>query len=537
MAGSRLFYRLMYSIRLALYAEREGLSGKETLARLEEDKERRRLSRRDFVGAVAATGALAAMPSAVRAAAHSLSTPRIAIVGAGLAGLACADRLRERGVSAVLYEANPDRVGGRCFSTLSFPGQAAEIGGELIDTGHHTMRHYANEFNLPLEDYSRNPGETFYLVNGQLYSEAEVVDELRVLIGRMRPDLRLISSAPDAFTHSADDVAFDQMSLAEYLATRAGDLPVVSSVIEHAYIGEYGRETADQPSLNFLLYIRGDRRSRFEPFGGSDERFHVRVGNERIAEAIASRLPGTLNMGAALTRIRKTLTDQFALSFGSSSEELFDAVVIAIPFTVLRTLDLDASLGLSADKLRAINQLGYGWNSKTMVGFNRRPWSVLGGTGESYADLASIQNTWETNWSDAVDHAVLTNFCGGELSRRLQTGPQDDAAIQAQVASFLADLDRIFPGASAAATRISGRYRVEVGHWLTNPYSLGSYTCYQPGQFTGIAGLESQSSGLLKFAGEHTDSFYSYQGFMEGALLSGIRAANELLDDMRAGRL
>jgi monoamine oxidase len=41
----------------------------------------------------------------------------------------------------------------------------------------------------------------------------------------------------------------------------------------------------------------------------------------------------------------------------------------------------------------------------------------------------------------------------------------------------------------------------------------------------------------MKFAGEHADSFYNYQGFMEGALTSGIRAAGELLDDIQAGRL
>ena len=74
-------------------------------------------------------------------------------------------------------------------------------------------------------------------------------------------------------------------------------------------------------------------------------------------------------------------------------------------------------------------------------------------------------------------------------------------------------------------------------HWPTNPWSLGSYTCYQTGQFTSIAGLEGQSAGPLKFAGEHADSFYSWQGFMEGACLSGIRAANEILADVKAGAL
>lgn len=53
----------------------------------------------------------------------------------------------------------------------------------------------------------------------------------------------------------------------------------------------------------------------------------------------------------------------------------------------------------------------------------------------------------------------------------------------------------------------------------------GSYTCYLPGQFTTIAGNEGKSVGNLHFAGEHANSFYEWQGFMEGAVLSGLDAA------------
>jgi monoamine oxidase len=52
-----------------------------------------------------------------------------------------------------------------------------------------------------------------------------------------------------------------------------------------------------------------------------------------------------------------------------------------------------------------------------------------------------------------------------------------------------------------------------------------------------VAGLEGQSAGVIKFAGEHADSFYSWQGYMEGACLSGIAAADELLNDISSGKL
>jgi monoamine oxidase len=76
---------------------------------------------------------------------------------------------------------------------------------------------------------------------------------------------------------------------------------------------------------------------------------------------------------------------------------------------------------------------------------------------------------------------------------------------------------------------VGGNYRAHLEHWPSNPHTLGSYTCYLPGQFTTIAGLEGQPAGNLFFAGEHANSFYVWQGFMEGAALSGIDAADAIL--------
>ena len=103
--------------------------------------------------------------------------------------------------------------------------------------------------------------------------------------------------------------------------------------------------------------------------------------------------------------------------------------------------------------------------------------------------------------------------------------------------AFLDDFDVVFPGAKARAARNGAGYVAHREYWPTNPFALGSYTCYTLGQFTTVAGLESEAAGLLKFAGEHADSFYSWQGFMEGACLSGIRAANEILSDIKSGAI
>lgn len=567
MARSRKFDALRRALRLTRVAEEKQLSTASARALRDEHENAAQstLSRRLFLGGAAAgAGVMLGVVPGARAAGKYATNARIAILGGGLAGLACADALRAKGVTATIYEAHATRVGGRVYSNRSFGAQVAENGGELIDNQHKLMLGYAQEFGLAREDLVKAPGETAYRFFGQSWSEEDVVDQMRVLVARMRPDLQSLSSAPSFFSHSASDLLLDHTSLEEYLATRGPDLPLATAAMKEAYVAEYGREPSEQSCLNMLLFFHLDRRSSFDPFATSDERFHLVGGNDAIATGIADRLPGPIVHGARVTHIRKNAFGQYALTLsGAAVEELADALVIALPFSVLRNIVLDPSLGLSPDQLRAINGLGYGYNAKTMIQFDSRPWATLyGSNGTVYSDQANVQNVWETNYTLAGPTAILTDYSGGARGQALQypvvtppggtpiTGCStchigspsakviDQTVIQGQVEAFLTDLDVVYPGVKAAASRsVSGAYKAHFAHWLRQSSSRGSYTCYLPGQFTSICGLESVPAGLLKFAGEHADSFYNYQGFMEGALTSGIRAAGELLADIQAGRL
>lgn len=160
-----------------------------------------------------------------------------------------------------------------------------------------------------------------------------------------------------------------------------------------------------------------------------------------------------------------------------------------------------------------------------MVGFSRRTWRDTGSNGSSYSDLVHHQTTWETNPSQATPtRAVLTDYSGGDRGAGL-----NPANAQQEVERFLGDLSAVFLGAFADATRTDGKVLAHLEHWPSNPRTLGSYTCYLPGQFTTIAGNEGEPVGNVFFGGEHANSFYEWQGFMEGALLSGLAAAGAIL--------
>ena len=323
------------------------MSSQEAVERARE-RERAAFSRRTFLGGAAAASVLAVSRTG-SAAPNKPAPPDVGIVGAGLAGLQCAYNLGVAGVAATLYEAS-SRVGGRQFSLRGmFPGQNVERGGELIDNLHKTMLGWVNKLDLTREDMTKVPGELTYFFDGKHIAEATIVDEYRAFVAAMSDDLRLSTGAPTAASFNAKDRELDTMNLSDYLVSR-GCGHYARKAIEEAYLAEYGRECTEQSSLNFLLFIHADKRSKFTPFGVySDERFHVVEGNDKIATGIAARIPRAPELGMRLERVRKTASGRIELTLrrgATSVVRTHDHVVLAVPFSVLRTVDLDASLAL-----------------------------------------------------------------------------------------------------------------------------------------------------------------------------------------------
>ena len=198
---------------------------------------------------------------------------------------------------------------------------------------------------------------------------------------------------------------------------------------------------------------------------------------------------------------------------------------------------LDASLGIAPQTRAAIAGLQYGDNTKTMFQFgSNEPFAALGGDGTAYASDPALPNVQvvfpsKTAASGADPTTpVMVDFGFGERGRLLPSVDPDGTG-------FLAGYDEIFPGAAAAAIPLLNGELFARAHWPSDPNALGSYTCNQPGYFTTMEGWLGEPAGNLAFAGEHTDSFHNFQGFIEGAAQSGTRAAEYLLERIRKGQL
>ena len=214
-------------------------------------------------------------------------------------------------------------------------------------------------------------------------------------------------------------------------------------VIGAAYnAAEYGAGFDQLSSISFLRFVHGDKRGKCAQVGNGNgiaggDGFHVIDGNDRIATGLAERLPMPVQLGHKLVAVRKLANRRVRLTFdvaGRSVQSDHDAVLLTLPFSVLRDVKLDASLHLPAWKRYAINHAGMGDNSKLMVGFNRPYWYIQhGSSGTGFGDRSHLQSTWESNACNSNHHrAVLTSQLGGALAKSL-----DAINVQAGAAAFL----------------------------------------------------------------------------------------------------
>ena len=110
-------------------------------------------------------------------------------------------------------------------------------------------------------------------------------------------------------------------------------------------------------------------------------------------------------------------------------------------------------------------------------------------------------------------HAILTDYSGGDRGAMLDLDPK-------AVENFLTDLDKVYPGALAAATRSSNlNFRAHLEHWPSNPpYQVEATPATCPDN-SRPSPATREADRNIHFAGEHANSFYVWQGFMEGAAL------------------
>ncbi len=481
------------------------------------------MSRRAFLGAASAAACAAAAPS--MAARSGSGNARVVIVGAGLAGLTCAYRLKQAGITAMLYEAN-HRLGGRCWTRRNdfAEGQIAEHGGELIDQAHTRVRQLAQELRLPLDNLlaaEANGTEPFYFFDGAPYSYAEATDDIKAIWQKLHRDLSDASYPTLYNNYTQRGWELDHMSIIDWISENVpgGVQSRLGQLLDVAYNIEYGAESDRQSALNLLYLLGYSGQGQLRIFGPSNEKYHVRGGNDQMVASLASSLNAQIVTGQSLVAIKRNAAGSYTLSFqgaGSRADVVADKVVLALPFSILNgSVDLKRA-GFSDLKMTAIRELQMGTNAKLNVQFNRRAWRDLGNNGDTYADTG-YQVTWEVSRGQPGTSGILVDYTGGKVGASFDSGTPEQRAGQ-----VLAQLEPVLPGVGA-----TWNGRATIDYWPGNPYSRGSYSFWQVGQYTKFAGIEGSQEGNVHFCGEHTS--IDAQGYLEGAVETGERAAAEVI--------
>ena len=359
------------------------------------------------------------------------------------------------------------------------------------------------------------------MFGGRRYTEDDIVREIAPFlpsvaldVERLPIDLAELSESPAR--------SLDGISLESYFA-QLGLTGWLRSFLETAFVTENGLELGEQSALNFILMIGLELRDgAFRLYGESDERYKIRGGNQQIPDRLAGELGERIQLGHRLERIGR-VADRYVLSFRTGSttiDHLADLIICAIPFTTLREVRVDLEL---PPRLHAmIDELHYGANAKTLVGFDRPFWHDRQASGVVYTDR-TLQLVWDNTAMQGVQGAGLTMYSGGSTCRMLMSLPKEEARLM-----LLDSLASIWPAAEDHPAR-----RFERMNWPQAPFVKGSYSSFGPGQWSAFYGIGSSSvNGTLFFAGEHTDE--EFRGYMNGAARSGRVAAEKVLEGLRA---
>jgi monoamine oxidase len=431
---------------------------------------------------------------------------RVVVVGAGFAGLSAADSLVAAGCDVVVLEAR-NRVGGRVFTRHNgfAAGQYGEGGAEFVAPNHTTLLALAARFGLDLLEARPTVSlEASLLDTSGRVSTFAHWDQ--VAKGRISNDLDRWSQECSALTHRLDPddpaasavaAGFDEHTATD-LMSRLELHPVARLIIGRRLRTEM-MVSPDEISLAHIAWMELlDHES-----GDWHHAYRIAGGNDQIAARLAAELGDRVRLSTPVSSV--LVHDDEVVVAGGGQSFVGDAVVMAVPLPVLGRILIEPMLPTDLNA-------AYGIGGKVSVQFDRRAWLDAGHDGSVLSDRA-YGEFWETTQGHPAPEGVLTALLSSHDSAAILSFP--DAADR-----VARDMTRVFPDlVGFAGARV-------VTDWTNDQYSLGTYAAFAPGELTRVLPLLRADYGRLVLAGEHCDR---HAGFMEGALRSGLTAAQRVL--------
>lgn len=268
-----------------------------------------------------------------------------------------------------------------------------------------------------------------------------------------------------------------------------------------------GRNKREVPIEGFT---RGLGEYYGEELGGSPSRWSkVKGGSDMLPKAFAQRLADKIHYSSPVVRLEQDANSARAtiLKNGSSQTFTADRILCAVPFSLLRKIELPSSF--SERKLNVIENLRYDSVSRVYLQTKKRSWEEKGLSG--FALTNDGVEIWQPTWNQPGTRGVLMTYVrSGQTEERLAAMKEGQ-----RISSTLTQLGQWFPGLQENFER--GASKV----WVEDEWSRGAWAFVGPRDYVAA----SSPAGRIHFAGEHLSPWFSW---MQGALDSGLRAVKEI---------
>ena len=464
----------------------------------------------------------------------------VAIVGAGLAGLVAARRLAAAGKRPLVVEAR-DRVGGRVLNEEIGDGKVVEVGGQWIGPTQERLAALAAELGVgtfPTHDEGRHLIE----IAGRRTSYAGALTDARLSL--LRDLSRAISPLALADLEQArarlDRMAREVPLEAPWMAPRAASwdgqtfatwvarntrTAAARSLFALATEAVWAAEPSDVSLLHVLFYTRsgGGFNSLVGTGGGAQQdRFHG--GSQRIPLSMAAELGAEcLRLEAPVRRIEHGAGGVVLHADGPEGEGGLSVrarrAIVAVPPTLAGRIAYDPPLPAQRDQLT--QRMPQGTVIKTMAIYERPFWREEGFSGQATSDAGPARVVFDNSPPDGSP-GVLLGFLEGRLARQWGARPAGERRD-----AVLAGHARHFGDRAARPERFLERV------WADEEWTRGCYGCLMtPGGWTEYGRSLRAPIGPIHWAGAETATVWN--GYMDGAVQSGERAAAEILSALES---
>ena len=440
----------------------------------------------------------------------------VVIVGAGLSGLMAARTLLAAGVEPLVLEAR-DRVGGRTWTRPASDGTLLDLGGQWIgptqrrvlalaeELGVHTFKTWNTGKNI---EYRVGERVTY---SGAIptYDPVTSADAVEAMLALNMMATQVSLDAPWTAPHALewDAQTFDTWIRANARSDEAREL------MELVIQAVFSVEARDISLLHVLFYIHsaGNLMDLVAVTGGAQERRCV-GGTQQLSEKMAEALDDRVILNAPVHTIAQ---DERSVRFEAADVTVTaERAIIALPPTLAGRLRYRPALPGYRDQFT--QRVPMGTVIKVQCLYETPFWREKGLTGQATSDTGAVRITFDNTPPDGSP-GILLGFIEGEEGRRW--GRQRPEERRAEVLDCLA---RYF----GEQARVLKEY-VELS-WAEEEYSRGCYAGFlPPGVLTSYGEALRASIGRLHWAG--TETATEWNGYMDGALQAGERAAREIL--------